>query len=97
MPSSVGYLTGPNAPENREEESFRVRCTVCNWPIDLRVQAVGQASTDMVNLDGSAKRTATVSADNLGITVAADVSSPPSTNCPFCGSNNFMTARRTWK
>jgi len=85
-------LRGPNA---ERDEPYRRRCGVCDFSgIDLRVQSVGAASTDTGNADGTAKDPVTVPADNLGFTSVARATVQSASNCPSCGTNNFIDGSR---
>jgi len=83
---------GPNA---ERDEPYRIKCSSCGFSgIDLRVQSVGGASTDTGNTDGTAKDPVTVPADNLGVTSVARATVKSASNCPHCGTNNFIVGSR---
>ena len=83
---------GPNAESG---EPYRIECSSCGFSgIDLRVQSVGGASTDTGNVDGTAKDPVTVTADNLGVTSVARATVKSASNCPHCGTNNFIDGSR---
>ena len=83
---------GPNA---ERDEPYRIKCSVCGFSgIDLRVQSVGAGSTDTGNTDGTAKDPVTVTADNLGVTSVARATVQSASNCPHCGTNNFIDGSR---